>query len=202
MKENHLGKIRLEGTQTSINLAKAFVGESQARNRYLFYSEVAKEEGYASIEQVFLQAADNERGHGEIIYDYLTAGLNNKIMNPEVSIVIAKGTTMENLFSASQGEYEETTSLYPSFGEIAKKEGFDIIATSFFSIAKVEMNHYLRYKDLLERMKSGMLYKQPKEVCWECINCGYRHMGTSAPEICPSCRHPQNYFKIVCETVL
>jgi rubrerythrin len=45
------------------NLAKAFVGESQARNRYTKFASIAKKEGYEQIAEIFLLTADNEREH-------------------------------------------------------------------------------------------------------------------------------------------
>ena len=49
--------------KTLENLSKAFIGESQARNRYTLYSKTAKKEGYEQLADIFLVTADNEREH-------------------------------------------------------------------------------------------------------------------------------------------
>ncbi len=187
----------LSCTQTALNLAKAFAGESQARTRYLFYSEIAKAEGYPTLEEIFLITADNERGHAETFFDYLTEGLPATTLEPPVLVPIGKKTTAENLTYASQGEHEEWSLLYPAFGKTAEEEGFCLIAKSFFSIAEVEKRHDARYRNLLDRLLNDTLFSSKTEVVWECLNCGYRHTGLSAPEICPACRHPQSYYRIV-----
>ncbi len=192
-------KYYLEETQTAVNLAKAFVGESQARNRYLFYSGVAKDEGYTSIQNVFLETSDNERGHGEMFYDYLTEGLPKITLTPRVLVPIEKKSTLENLKAAAEGENEEWTCLYPQFADIAEQEGFDAIATSFREIAAIEHHHDERFMDLYYRMKKGDLYEQCHCVTWQCANCGHRHVGKDAPCVCPACHHPQDYFSIVCD---
>ncbi len=189
-------------SQTIQNLAKAFAGESQARTRYLFYSEVAKENGYPTIEQIFLETADDERGHAETFFDYLTEGANNIILEPSVLVPVAMGNISENLCAAAQGEYAEWTDLYPTFGKIAKQEGFEEIARSFFSIAEVEKRHDMRYRDLLKRYNTATLFSSACEATWQCINCGYRHKGNSAPEICPACKHPQTFYTMVCDYIL
>ncbi len=189
-------KYNLSGTMTAINLAKAFAGESQARTRYLFYSEVAKKEGFETIKQAFLETADNERGHAEMFFEYLSGGLPAEYLNPDVLVATGMSKTPNNLAYAAKGELDEWSKLYPSFAKDAKREGFPEIYTSFSKIATVEFRHEKRFLNLLERLKNNMLYSLPYEVVWECSNCGYRVKGNSAPDICPACHHEQNYFKI------
>ena len=196
-----MAKYNLTGSVTAINLAKAFAGESQARTRYLFYSEAAKKEGFQSVEQVFLETADQERGHAEIFFDYLTEGLPAQVLDVKVSVPISMAETSSNLLYASQGEHEEWSFLYAKFAEDAKKEGFTEIYTSFSDIATIEYRHEKRFLNLLERLKKDMLYRLPYEVVWECTNCGYRTKSTSAPDICPSCHHTKGYFKIACKEI-
>ena len=43
----------VKGTLTEQNLLKAFAGESQAKNRYTFFAEVARKEGYEQIAGIF-----------------------------------------------------------------------------------------------------------------------------------------------------
>ena len=194
-------KYNLTGTVTAINLAKAFAGESQARNRYLFYSDVAKKERLQSVAQVFLETADNERGHAEMFFEYLTEGLPAQVLDVKASVPVSMGNTLSNLLFSAEGEHEERSVLYLKFAEDAKKEGFTEISTSFSDFATVEYRHEKRFLNLHERLKKGMLYTLPYEVVWECLNCGFRTKGTSAPDICPACHHPKDYFKIACKEV-
>jgi len=39
--------------KTLENLVRAFIGESQARNRYTFYASRARKEGYEQISEIF-----------------------------------------------------------------------------------------------------------------------------------------------------
>lgn len=187
----------LTGAKTSENLAKAFAGESQARTRYLFYSEVAKKEGYPTLEQLFLATADNERGHAEIFFEYLTKGLSKTILQPQVLVPVALGSTKQNLQAAAEGEYAEWTNLYPEFARVAQKEGFQDIAISFQDIATIEGRHNERFVYMLEKLNANMLYSSPIEVTWMCTNCGLHIQGKNAPKICPACHHPQSYFKTI-----
>ncbi|MCL2320951.1 MAG: rubrerythrin family protein [Oscillospiraceae bacterium] len=195
-----MAKYNLSGTLTAENLSKAFAGESQARNRYTFFSEVAKEEDLRVIEEVFLETADNERGHAEMFFDYLSENLSNGL-SLNIDVPIGLGTTAINLANAAKGEKEEWTKLYPKFADDAKKEGFPEIYTSFSKIATVEARHEKRFLSYLERLEKNKLYKLPYEVVWECSNCGYRTKGNSAPDICPACHHPISYFKIACKEI-
>ncbi len=192
----------LPGTQTAINLAKAFVGESQARNRYQFYAEVAKEAGLESLEEVFLLTASDERGHGEMFFEFLTHGLGDALLEPQVLVPVFMGTTPENMLAAAKAENHEWTDLYPAFGRVAEQEGFPVIATSFFSIASVEKRHDIRFRSLLTRYETDMLYRACEPVSWQCKNCGFVHYGIEAPGECPACHHRQQYFRIIDPCVL
>ena len=55
----------IKGTRTEKNLLAAFAGESQARNRYTYFANAAKEAGYEQISAIFLETADNEKEHGK-----------------------------------------------------------------------------------------------------------------------------------------
>lgn len=174
----------LKGSNTEKNLYKTFAGESRARNKYTFYGEKAKCEGYEWICEVFNETGNNEKAHArEVFNKYL------KLL----------GNTECNLRDAVMGETEETKKIYKDFEEEAKKEGFMEIAHFFKELREVEEHHEERYKDLLDRMENGTLYKRDKEEKWQCMNCGYIHEGKEAPEKCPLCKFPQGYFKIACE---
>ncbi|MBU5593418.1 rubrerythrin family protein [Clostridium sp. MSJ-4] len=186
----------LVGTQTAENLAKAFAGESQARNRYTFYSVVADKEGHKQIAEIFYETADNERAHARVFFNFLVEGLGHSNIKVDTEYPIGYGTTEENLKYAAEGEKEEWGTAYPSFADIAKSEGFPEVEFAFRKILEVEKVHEQRYLDLLSRMQNGTLYKQPNSVKWKCRNCGFIYEGTDAPNICPACKHPQGYFEI------
>lgn len=186
--------VYLIGSNTEQNLAKAFVGESQARNRYLFYAGVAKKEGYPTLERIFLETADNERGHAEMFFEYLTNELPKRTLQPQVAVPAFLGDTAQNLLAAAEGEREEWSKLYPAFGREAESEGFRQIAESFYRIASIEKTHDERYSHLLNRLKTGTMFRLPGETTWICTNCGLHIQGKGAPEKCPACLHAKSYF--------
>lgn len=175
-------------------MAIAFAGESQARTRYLFYSEKAKEENYPTLANIFLETADNERGHAEIFYDYLESNSDSKVLIPHVMVPIELGNTEYNLKAAVDGEKSEYTGSYIEFAETAEREGFYEVAESFRRIATIEKWHHDRYVKLLNRLSMRMLFDLPTETIWVCTNCGLHIRGKSAPNICPACHHPKYYF--------
>lgn len=192
----------LKESKTLENLMKAFAGESQARNRYTYYASIAKKEGYMQIEAIFIETADNEKEHAKRFYKLLLEGLKNDLpssVNIEAEFPIAQGTTLENLKAAANGENEEWTILYPDFAKAAREEGFSEAATAFEKISEVEKQHEKRYRKLYENIETGTVYKKNELTSWKCRNCGYVHEGISAPEVCPSCIHPQSYFEVLSE---
>jgi rubrerythrin len=186
----------VKGTQTEQNLLTAFAGESQARNRYTYFSSVARKEGYQQIMAIFLETAENEKEHAKRFFKFLEGG-EAEVKWPFPAGVI--GTTVENLKEAAAGEKYEHTKMYPEFADIAEKEGFPEVAATFRSIASVEAAHEKRYLTLLNNIESGKVFKRDKTIKWKCRNCGYVHEGEAAPELCPSCHHPQAYFEVFCE---
>ena len=183
----------IKGTKTEKNLLAAFAGESQARNRYTFFSSKAKKEGYEQIAAIFQETADNEKEHAEIFFKHLQGG-DVEIMAAYPAGVI--GTTAENLLAAAEGEKMEWGTLYPDFERIAKEEGFPMVAHSFREIGKVEAYHERRYRKLLENVKKKQVFKKDKVIKWKCRNCGYVYEGKEAPDVCPACQHPQSYYEV------
>ncbi|HUJ69843.1 MAG TPA: rubrerythrin family protein [Syntrophorhabdales bacterium] len=186
----------LKGSQTEKNLLKAFAGESQARNRYTFFSSQAKKEGYEQIASIFADTADNEKEHAKRFFTFLEGG--------DVEITASYpsgpvGTTAENLKEAAAGERMEWGSLYPDFAEVAEKEGFQEIARVFRNISSVEAGHEKRYLALLENIEKKRVFKRDTPVRWRCRNCGYIHEGPEAPVECPACAHPQAYYELIGE---
>jgi rubrerythrin len=183
----------LKGTQTEKNLLAAFAGESQARNRYTFFANKAKKEGYEQISAIFQETADNEKEHAEVFFKHLQGGMVEVQASYPAGVI---GTTQENLLAAAEGEKEEWGTLYPNFAKTAKEEGFPEVAVSFKQIGEVEEHHEKRYRKLFENVKNKQVFKRDKIVKWKCRNCGYVHEGKEAPKICPACKHPQSYYEL------
>lgn len=187
----------LKGTKTAENLMKAFAGESQARNRYTFYSSVAKKEGYIQISNLFTETADNEKEHAKKFFKLLNeGGLAGETVEISAGFPVALGDTKVNLLAAANGENEEWTTLYPHFADIADQEGFPIVAVTFRKIAEVEKRHEERYRKLLSNVEGNSVFKKETSTLWKCINCGYIYEGVEAPVSCPACAHPQSYFEV------
>ena len=186
----------LKGSKTEQNLLKAFAGESQARNRYTYFSSAASKEGYEQIGNIFAETADNEKEHAKIFFKHLEGG------DVEITAVYPAGSikdTKSNLEAAAAGEKLEWTSLYVDFGNIAKEEGFPEVARSFEQVAKVEKFHESRYRRLIENVDKKEVFKKKAAVKWHCMNCGYVSEGSEAPHECPACKHPQSFYEILAE---
>ena len=184
------------GTQTEKNLLKAFAGECQAKNRYEFFAEKARAEGYQQIAAIFEITALQEQSHAKQFFKFLAGGaVEIKVTYTSENV----GSTGENLKCAANEEYNEWSSLYPHFSQIAKEEGFPAIAAIFKIIAKVEAEHEKRFNKFLKRIEDGTLFKRENPVRWECRKCGYVHEGTEPPQICPACNHPIGYFEEIAE---
>ena len=166
----------LKGTETEKNLLAAFAGESEARNKYTFFASKAKKEGYA-------ETAANEKEHAEIWY----------------KILEGIGTTVDCLKNAADGEGYEWKEMYPSFAKKAKEEGFDEIAELFESVAEIEKEHEARYRKLLKNIEDKIVFSRDGDCIWQCSNCGHIVIGKEAPELCPVCAHPRDYFQLKAE---
>ncbi|KZX13526.1 rubrerythrin-1 [Methanobrevibacter filiformis] len=187
-------------SKTLENLTKAFIGESQARNRYTIYSKQATKEGFHEIAEIFLKTADNEREHAKWLFRLINQIKENDdpvIVEADANTIL--GDTATNLRSAIEGEHYEANTMYPEFAEIAKEEGFNEIAIRLENIGKAEVHHENRYKNLLKNVEDGTILLKDTKVTWECRKCGFSVEGTKPPAKCPSCDHPEEYFEIICE---
>ncbi|PJE58419.1 MAG: rubrerythrin family protein [Candidatus Portnoybacteria bacterium CG10_big_fil_rev_8_21_14_0_10_36_7] len=193
--------------KTIQNLTKSFIGESQARNRYDFYSKIAKKEGYEQIAAIFIETAEQEKTHAKRLFEHIQELLpeadqllaeKNEI-KVEAGMPTVYGKTIENLKAAINGENYEHTKMYPEFAKVAEEEELPDIARRLRSIAKAEEHHEERYKKLLAQVEAGAVFKKSQETSWVCRECGYIHFGLEAPEKCPSCDHPQAYYQVQCE---
>lgn len=186
--------IQFENSQTKINLMKAFAGESQARNRYTFAAEEAKEQGLYAIQKVFLFTAEQERAHAERFYDLLKSCCGTTI-DISGGYPVDKQDTVEGLLEAAQhNEYEEADDVYIAFGNTAKEEGYVEVASAFFQIAEVEKVHGNRFGKLAEMLKNGTYFETEESEKWMCLNCGNIHVGKKVPGVCPVCRYEKGYY--------
>ena len=171
------------GTQTEKNLMAAFSGESEARNKYTYFASKAKKEGFEQIAALFLKTADNEKEHAKLWFKEL-----NGI-----------GDTAENLAAAAAGENYEWTDMYDGFAKTADEEGFHELAEKFRLVAAIERHHEERYRALLKNVETAQVFAKSEVKVWECRNCGHIMVGTNAPDICPTCDHPQSFFEVHAE---
>jgi rubrerythrin len=190
--------------KTVENLTKAFIGESQARNRYTFYSKIAKQEGFEQIAEIFLTTAENEKEHAKWLFRLIQelkekSGQKLESINVEAMAPLVLGNTKENLEAAIAGEHYENTVMYPEFANVALGEGLNDIAKRLRAIAKAEEHHEERYTKLLKEVQAGTVFRKETKVYWTCRECGYVHFGTEPPEKCPSCDHERSYYQIKCE---
>ena len=170
----------LKGTKTERNLAEAFAGESQARNKYTYFASVARKEGFHQIAAIFEETANNEKEHAKLWFKAL-GGL---------------GDTAANLAAAAEGENYEWTDMYDRFAKEAEEEGFTALAAQFRMVAAIERSHEERYRKLLSNVEMQQVFEKAGETMWECRNCGHLVMGKKAPMMCPVCAHPQAYFEV------
>lgn len=176
-------KTKYVGTQTEKNLEAAFACESKARNKYTFFASVAKKEGFEQISALFLKTAENEKEHAKLWFKELK-GI---------------GDTAENLCAAAAGENYEWTDMYEGFARTAEQEGFKELAQKFRLVAAIEKQHEERYRALLKNIETAQVFEKSSVKVWECRNCGHIAVGEKAPEVCPTCNHPQSYFELRAE---
>jgi rubrerythrin len=190
--------------ETPKKLFAAYVGESQARNRYTFFSSIAKKEGYILISRIFQETADQEKVHGLNYYKMLQQFKkeeNFDDFNVNEMYPTTYGDTIENLRSAVNGETMEYTKLYPDIADTAEKEGYPEIAKRTRAIARAEQHHAERYDELLKLVGDDLFFKRGNKVVWVCLECGYEIELDEIPKdfVCPSCSHPRAYFAKKCE---
>lgn len=189
--------------KTIKNLTKAFIGESQARNRYTIYAKIAREEGFEQIASIFEETADQEREHASWLFKMIGELKGENKNFEEIIVEVGSPTilssTQENLKAAVSGETYEFETMYPEFANIARGEGLGATAARLMSIAKAEAHHGERYQKILNELENDSIFKKEEKIEWVCRKCGYTHLGTNAPEKCPSCDHPKAYYQVKSE---
>ena len=188
--------MELKGSKTEKNILTAFAGESQARNRYTYFASQAKKEGFVQIQAIFEETANQEKEHAKRLFKLLQGGMVTVQAEFPAGII---ATTSQNLAEAAGGEHFEWAEMYPGFAKVAREEGFPEIAQIFESIAVAEKQHEKRYRALKANVDAKKVFKRDKVTTWVCRNCGYTHEGSEAPDQCPACAHPREYYEVLCE---
>lgn len=188
---------KFRGSKTEQILINAFAGESQARNRYTYYSKIAKKEGYEQISEIFLMTAENELEHAKLFFKHIE---NNPYGHVDAFYPFVMGNTLENLKYAIEGEEEEYKVLYLNGEKVALDEGFDSVASTFKHVRNAEEHHAKRFQILYEHLKNDTIFKKETDQKWICRKCGYIYIGEKAPDYCPNCYHSKSYFQLLCET--
>lgn len=186
--------VDFKNSETKDNLMRAFVGESQARNRYTFAAAQAKAEQLQVIEAVFTYTANQEKEHAEIFYNHLKELAGETIHVDGGYPVDLTEDVAQLLRMAQHNEYEEHDPIYKTFGNKAQEEGFLKVAKSFFLIAEIEKVHGDRFGKFAELLEKNQLFVSEVKTGWICLNCGYIYEGESAPQNCPVCDHDRGYF--------
>lgn len=184
----------LRNSETLKNLMRAFAGESQARNRYTFAAGVAGKEKLPVIQKVFQFTADQEKEHAEVFYDYMKELAGETVFIDGGYPVDISDSTLELLKAARHNEMEEYGTVYKSFGDQAKEEGFSLIGDTFHRIAEIEKTHGDRFGVFAELLENQQLFEAEADTSWMCLNCGFIYEGRKAPGVCPVCKHEQGYF--------
>ena len=182
-------------SETRINLARAFAGESQARNRYTIYADIARKEGQDYLARIFQETADNEKVHGEEFLEMIQkhAPAPQENIHIDAGYPFPLGRTAQNLAFAAAGELEEFTSAYPAFAELAKREGFQDVARLFEQIATIEGLHHNVFQQAHSQLTGGTLYQKPQPIVWRCLNCGYSYVAEKPYAKCPECQKYQGW---------
>ena len=188
--------MKFEQSETLQKVINAFAGESMARNRYTFYAKQAKKEGYEQISEIFLETAENEKEHAKLFYKHIPAGEHRNVNSVYPFFM---GNTYENLLAAAKGEREEWEYIYKQGVQTAKSDGFDDISRLFAGILEIEKRHAHRFEKLAQLLKDNVLFQKEEQTQWICRKCGHVLISQKAPEKCPVCEHPKEYFQIFSE---
>ncbi|MFO7886350.1 MAG: rubrerythrin family protein [Desulfobacteraceae bacterium] len=189
---------KFKESMTAKNLLTSFAFESQANNRYLFFAKKAKEDGYIQTAKIFKETAEQEFEHGLRFFKFFNGG------ELEITAFFLTGvikSTYDNLLASAALENKVHTDLYPMFSETARDENYMRAAETWDAIIVAEKHHEKCFLTLAENIQSGKIYTRDQKNIWRCINCGYLHEGTDAPEQCPACVRPAGYFEILCENI-
>jgi rubrerythrin len=180
-------------SRTAKNLLISYDFESQATTRYTFFANQARQDGYMQIASIFKQTADQECEHALRFFKFFNGG------ELEVTASFLTGVvknTLDNLESAADLEQFVHTDLYPGFAKIGREEGFNRAADVWDAISVAEVQHEKTFRGLAENVKTGKSFSRESSRIWRCMKCGYIHEGQRAPDKCPACVRPSNFFEL------
>ena len=167
---------------TQANLRSAYGGESQARNRYDIWGDLAKKDGFPNVARLFHCTADAEKIH---------AGLHFKAMKDvKGDFLVASmagfgiGTTSENLAAARGGEVFEYTEMYPAYIEVAQMQGEEEAVKAMRFAVEAEKIHAELFGKAKEAVDAGK--DLDSEKIYLCPVCGFVSL-TGEEEVCPLC---------------
>ena len=146
-------KKSIRGTETEKYLVTAYLAESSAYTRYMFYAKQATKDNYPPVARIFEDTANNEMHHAKVYFKFLEGGQIEVPMTADAGVI---GTTVQNLECAAAEEFSEGVDLYKRAAEVARKEGFDDIASHFEAIATVEEMHHKRFLKFKKHIKRRM----------------------------------------------
>ena len=138
--------MQLKGSQTEKNLEAALAGESIARNKYTFYSDKAKADGYEQIAELFEETAKNEKAHAQIWYNLL------------------KGKTCFSTLSVTDKD-GNTDSYEPvSTRDINYTDHYQELLTGWISYIQKNYPKYNRYVELIKLLGQEFTLKEASAI--------------------------------------
>jgi len=188
--------VKFRDSQTAINLHTSFAAETQARTRYDFFANKARDDGYIQIAKIFNETANQEFEHALRFFKFFNGG------ELEIKWIFPTGVikdTRANLLSAAALEKYVSEDMYARFAKVAEQEGFERAADTFNNIIVAEAHHEKLYLELARNIETDRVFQKDEEKVWRCLSCGYIHTGKSAPEKCPACVKPAGFFELLCE---
>jgi len=186
--------VKFRKSRTAVNLHTSFAAETQARTRYDFFANKARDEGYIQIAKIFNETAGQEFEHALRFFKFFNGG------ELEIKWVFPTGVikdTRANLLSAAALEKYVSEDMYEKFAKVAKEEGFERAEDTFNTIIVAEKHHEKLYLELAENIATDSVFKKDEEKVWRCLSCGYLHTGKAAPQKCPACVKPTGYFELL-----
>jgi len=176
------------------SLGTALLGETFARARYESYAKTAGKEGYQEISSAFAEIALQEVQHAKQLTKMIDrlGGIPSVILSRAV-LPIESLTTAEALRVAIAGEEGEAEEFYPAIAKRLEEADLSSFAAQILAIAAAEEHHADRFRWLSKQLDAGELFSG--QAPWVCRKCGFRVEDGAAPEVCPSCNHPQGWFE-------
>lgn len=191
--------VEFQQSKTKENLARSFASECQEGARYQFMAKLALQEGYSYMSALIRTIAHNEMAHAQQFFNKLNELANHETQNININAGYpykSSGELLESLLLESKNEINSGESIYPSFAQIARDEGYTDVAKLFDMVAEVELSHAQILEQLHSAMKSKTLYKSDTEKPFKCDSCGIVMTAKQAPKTCPLCKMDQGYYRI------